>query len=142
MPKGSNSARNACSPVRTKDFIKAVSKSREPKAQKAIRAIFTKTTDVDLLLAALPAYRNRADRSLIRIVVDRKSGRFQVTVQRLRSDRARIRVHRSHRLINAMLYAWTCFAGLKDERDRRVSRCCNTHSNSFWLISDPRPQCR
>lgn len=44
MPKGSNSARNACSPVRTKDFIKAVSKSREPKAQKAIRAIFTKTT--------------------------------------------------------------------------------------------------
>ncbi len=47
------------------DFIKAVSWCREPEVRKAIRAIFMKTTDIDILLAALPGIDD-TDRALIR----------------------------------------------------------------------------
>ncbi len=46
--------REAANRVRTDDFIGAVSWCREPVVRTAIRDIFTKTTDVDILLAALP----------------------------------------------------------------------------------------
>jgi len=58
------SRREAANRVRTDDFIEAVSWSREPDVRKAIRDIFTKTTDIDILLAALPGIED-TDRVLI-----------------------------------------------------------------------------
>ncbi len=49
----------------TSDFIKAVSWSREPAVRAAIRDIFGRTTDVDILLAALPSGQE-FDRQLVR----------------------------------------------------------------------------
>jgi hypothetical protein len=46
--------REVANRVRTDDFVKAVSWCRESEVRKAIRDIFTKTTDIDILLAALP----------------------------------------------------------------------------------------
>ena len=57
--------REAANRVRTDDFIEAVSWRREPEVHKAIRDIFTKTTDIDILLAALPGIED-VDRALIR----------------------------------------------------------------------------
>jgi hypothetical protein len=57
--------REVANGVRTDDFIKAVSWSREPQIRKAIRDIFTKTTGVDILLAALRGVED-TDRILIR----------------------------------------------------------------------------
>ena len=47
--------REVANGVRADDFIKAVSWCRESEVRKTIRVIFTTTTDVDILLAALPA---------------------------------------------------------------------------------------
>jgi hypothetical protein len=57
--------REVANGVRTDNFIKAVSWCREPEVRTAIRAIFKKTTDVDILLAALPGIED-TDRPLIR----------------------------------------------------------------------------
>src|SRR5205823_617222 len=57
--------REVANGVDTDDFIKAVSWSRETEVRKAIRDIFTKTTDIDILLAALPGIED-TDRALIR----------------------------------------------------------------------------
>ncbi len=57
--------REAANRVRTDDFIKAVSWCREPKVHEAIGDIFRKTTDIDVLRAALPGIDD-ADRVLIR----------------------------------------------------------------------------
>ncbi|HKQ50703.1 MAG TPA: hypothetical protein VJZ71_21725 [Phycisphaerae bacterium] len=46
--------REVANGVRTDEFIKAVSWCRDSKVREAIRAIFTKTGDIDVLLAALP----------------------------------------------------------------------------------------
>jgi hypothetical protein len=60
-----HSRREAANRVRTDDFVKAVSWCREPEVQNAIRDIFAKTTDIDILLAALPGIED-TDRALIR----------------------------------------------------------------------------
>jgi hypothetical protein len=53
---------NGC---RAREFIKAVSCCREPAIRQEIKSIFSKTTDVQILLAALPGIDD-ADRPLIR----------------------------------------------------------------------------
>jgi hypothetical protein len=70
--------REAANRVRTDDFIGAVSWCREPVVRSAIRDIFTKTTDVDILLAALPGIED-AERALIR-------DRFQAFLDALPAD--------------------------------------------------------
>lgn len=56
--------REVANGVRTSDFIKAVSWSREPAVRAAIRDIFARTTDVDILLASLPGGQD-FDRKLV-----------------------------------------------------------------------------
>ena len=56
--------REVANGVRTDDFVKAVSWCSRP-IHKAIRDIFLKTTDIDILLAALPGIEEK-DRTLIR----------------------------------------------------------------------------
>jgi hypothetical protein len=70
--------REAANRVRTDDFIEAVSWCREPVVRWAIRDIFAKTTDVDILLAALPGIED-AERALIR-------DRFQAFLDALPAD--------------------------------------------------------
>ena len=57
--------REVASGCRAGEFIKAVSWCREPAIEQGIKAIFSKTTDVQILLAALPGIGD-ADRRLIR----------------------------------------------------------------------------
>lgn len=56
--------REVANRVRTDEFIEAVSWCREPQIREAIRDIFTKTDDIDVLLAALPGIED-ADHILI-----------------------------------------------------------------------------
>jgi hypothetical protein len=56
--------REVANAVSTHEFVKAVSWCREPEVHEAIRAIFTRTGDIDILLAALPGIEDR-DRTLI-----------------------------------------------------------------------------
>ncbi len=57
--------REVANGVRTDRFIKAVAWCQETKVREAVRAIFTRTDDVDILLAALPAIED-TDRDVIR----------------------------------------------------------------------------
>jgi hypothetical protein len=57
--------REVANGVRTDDFVKAVSWCPERKIREATRAIFMRTNDVDILLAALPGMEE-TDRDLIR----------------------------------------------------------------------------
>jgi hypothetical protein len=56
--------REVANAANTHEFVKAVSWCPEPEVREAIRAIFTRTGDVDVLLAALPSVDDR-DRKLI-----------------------------------------------------------------------------
>ncbi len=51
--------------VRAEDFLKAVAWCPEPRVRAAVRAVFTRTDDTDILLAALPGLGD-ADRPLVR----------------------------------------------------------------------------
>jgi len=56
--------REVANGLRTDEFVKAVSWCKEPQVREAIRAIFVKTDDIDILLAALPGIED-TDRNLM-----------------------------------------------------------------------------
>jgi len=135
------SRREVANSARTDEFVKAISWCKDPAVRRAVRSVFERTGDVDILLAALPGI-NEADGDLIRSRIETFLDQVPKEEGGAYGDGYNLLVALDRRVPKSAKVAFQLY--LRDARAQRCHTVCEVlkETKPAWAIELLRPLLR